>query len=84
LRSVYWPSQSPDKELYSGDENHAGGERAKEMLQFSPEMLGIRIWWALEEQADAPVIGTITSQIIVGLYSMPKDLTMLPNRQDSR
>jgi teichuronic acid exporter len=60
-----------------------GGERAKELLNFSLKTLGIAILWALQEQADVPVIGKITGQVTVGLYSMAKDLAMLPTAKIS-
>jgi O-antigen/teichoic acid export membrane protein len=60
-----------------------GGERAKEMLHFSLTTLGITIMWALKEQADVLVIGKITGQVSVGLYSMAKDLAMLPTSKIS-
>jgi O-antigen/teichoic acid export membrane protein len=55
-----------------------GGERAKEMLDFSLTTFGVTILWAFREQADVAVIGKITGQVTVGLYSMAKDLAMLP------
>jgi O-antigen/teichoic acid export membrane protein len=60
-----------------------GGERAKEMLHFSLTTLGISILWAFREQADVAVIGKITGQVTVGLYSMAKDLAMLPTAKIS-
>ena len=38
---------------------------------------------ALQEQADVAVIGKITGQVTVGLYSMAKDLAMLPSAKIS-
>src|SRR5262249_4202804 len=55
-----------------------GGRRAKEMLHFSLKTLGITTLWALQEQANVLVIGKVTGQVTVGLYSMAKDLAMLP------
>jgi O-antigen/teichoic acid export membrane protein len=60
-----------------------GGARAREMLQFSLKTLAITILWALQEQADVPVIGKITGQAAVGLYSMAKHLAMLPTTKIS-
>jgi O-antigen/teichoic acid export membrane protein len=60
-----------------------GGERAKEMLHFSLTTFGVSILWALREQADVAVIGKITGQVTVGLYSMAKDLAMLPTAKIS-
>jgi O-antigen/teichoic acid export membrane protein len=60
-----------------------GGERAKEMIHFSLTTLGISILWAVREQSDVAVIGKITGQVTVGLYSMAKDLAMLPTAKIS-
>jgi O-antigen/teichoic acid export membrane protein len=60
-----------------------GGRRAKEMLHFSLMTLGSTILWALQEQADTLVIGKVTGQVTVGLYSMAKDLAMLPTAKIS-
>src|SRR6516164_7706945 len=60
-----------------------GGERAREMLHFALTTLGITTMWALREQADVLVIGKITGQVSVGLYSMAKDLAMLPTAKIS-
>ena len=55
-----------------------GGRRAKEMLHFSLATLGVEALWALREQTDSLVIGKVTGQVTLGLYSMAKDLAMLP------
>jgi O-antigen/teichoic acid export membrane protein len=60
-----------------------GGARAKEMLHFSLTITGVSILWAFREQADVAVIGKITGQVTVGLYSMAKDLAMLPTAKIS-
>src|SRR5271166_4138310 len=60
-----------------------GGERAKELIHFSLTTLGISILWAIREQSDVAVIGKITGQVTVGLYSMAKDLAMLPTAKIS-
>jgi O-antigen/teichoic acid export membrane protein len=60
-----------------------GGRRAKEMLHFSLTTLGITILWVLQEQTSVLVIGKVTGQVIVGLYSMAKDLAMLPTAKIS-
>jgi len=54
-----------------------GGERA------SLTTLGITMLWAIREQSDVAVIGKITGQVTVGLYSMAKDLAMLPTAKIS-
>jgi O-antigen/teichoic acid export membrane protein len=60
-----------------------GGKRAKEMLHFSLTTFGVSILWAFREQADVAVIGKITGQVTVGLYSMARDLAMLPTTKIS-
>jgi O-antigen/teichoic acid export membrane protein len=60
-----------------------GGKRAKEMLRFSVTTLGANILWALGEQADVLVIGKITGQVTVGLYSMGKQIALLPGHKIS-
>jgi len=60
-----------------------GGKRAKEMLDFSLTALGASVMWSLKEQTDVLVIGRITGQDTVGLYSMAKDLAMLPTSKIS-
>jgi len=60
-----------------------GGERAKEMLYFSVTTLGVTLLWALKEQAEVAAIGKITEQVTVGLYSMAKDLALLPTAKIS-
>jgi O-antigen/teichoic acid export membrane protein len=60
-----------------------GGARVREVLHFSLKTLGITILWALQEQADVLVIGKITGQAAVGLYSMAKHLAILPTAKIS-
>jgi teichuronic acid exporter len=60
-----------------------GGERAKEMLHFSLTIFGVNALWVFKEQADVLVIAKITGQVTVGLYSMAKDLAMLPTAKIS-
>jgi len=60
-----------------------GGERAKERLYFSVTTLGVTLLWALKEQAEVAAIGKITEQVTVGLYSMAKDLALLPTAKIS-
>ena len=62
---------------------HIGGERIKEMLRFSLATLGVRIMWALREDSDVLVIGKITGQATLGLYSMAKELALLPGAKIS-
>jgi len=60
-----------------------GGERAREMLRFSLTTLGANILWTLGEQADVLVVGKITGQVTIGLYSMAKQLALLPGHKIS-
>ena len=60
-----------------------GGERVKEVVNFSLTTLGISILWTVKEQTDVLVIGKMTGQVTVGLYSMAKDLAMLPTSKIS-
>jgi len=60
-----------------------GGKRAREILDFSLTALGASVMWSLKEQTDVLVIGKITGQVTVGLYSMAKDLAMLPTSKIS-
>jgi teichuronic acid exporter len=60
-----------------------GGQRAKEVLDFSLTTLGADLLWVLREHADVLVIGKITDQFWVGLYSMAKDLALLPTNKIS-
>ena len=60
-----------------------GGERIKEVLHFSLATLGVKILWALREDADVLIIGKMTSQVTLGLYSMAKELALLPGSKIS-
>ena len=60
-----------------------GGERAKELLDFSITTLGVDLLWVLREQADVLVLSKVTSQVTVGLYSMAKSLALLPTNKIS-
>jgi teichuronic acid exporter len=62
---------------------HFGGERLKEMLHFSLSTLGVRILWVLRESADELIIGKITGQVTLGLYTMAKELALLPGSKIS-
>jgi PST family polysaccharide transporter len=55
-----------------------GGKRLKELLQFSLATLGVKQLWALREQAEVLVVGKVTGDVTVGLYSMAKGLALLP------
>ena len=60
-----------------------GGARAKEVLRFSLTTLGANILWSLGEQVDVVVIGKVTGQVTTGLYSMAKQLALLPGQKMS-
>ena len=55
-----------------------GGRRAREMLHFSLATLGIKMLAGYRSVADVFVIGKLTDQATLGLYSMAKDLALLP------
>jgi len=60
-----------------------GGPRIRQVIDFSLATLGVRLLWVLREQADVLVLGKITGQVAVGLYSMGKELAMLPGSKIS-
>ena len=62
---------------------HIGGERVKEMLRFRLAALGIRVLWGLREDSDVLIIGKITGQVTLGLYSMARELALLPGSKIS-
>lgn len=62
---------------------HLGGKRAKEMLHYSVTTLGVNILWVLRERADEVIVGKITGQVVLGLYSMAKELALLPGSKIS-
>jgi teichuronic acid exporter len=55
-----------------------GGKRMKEVLHFSSTTLGVRTLWAIREDADVVVVGKLTGDVTLGLYSMAKQLALLP------
>ena len=62
---------------------HLGGKRIKEVLQFSLATLGVKMLWILREDADVVVVGKVTGDVTVGLYSMAKELALLPTNKIS-
>jgi len=60
-----------------------GGEHVREMLHFSLVTLGVKILWALREDADKVVVGKMTGQVTLGLYTMGKELALLPGSKIS-
>jgi teichuronic acid exporter len=55
-----------------------GGRRVREVLHYSGAMLGTRVCWAVYEQADAFILGKASGDAVLGLYSMAKQLALLP------
>jgi PST family polysaccharide transporter len=60
-----------------------GGPRVREIVHFSLASLGVKILWALREEADVVVIGKLTGQVTLGLYTMGKELALLPGSKIS-
>ena len=60
-----------------------GGPRVREVVHFSLASLGVKILWALREQADVVVIGKLAGQVTLGLYTMGKELAFLPGSKIS-
>ena len=57
---------------------HLGGKRIKEIIKFSLATLGVKTLWALREETDVVVLGKVTGDFTLGLYSMAKELALLP------
>ena len=55
-----------------------GGARFREVVSYSGATLGSRICWMLREQADAFVLGKVSGDVVLGFYSMAKQLATLP------
>lgn len=55
-----------------------GRKQIREMLQYSLTTLGSRICWTLYEQADAFVLGKVSGEVLLGSFSMAKQLATLP------
>ncbi|THJ19426.1 MAG: lipopolysaccharide biosynthesis protein [Nitrospira sp. CG24E] len=55
-----------------------GSARGREILNFGSAKLGGSISWAVYEQADMLVLGKISGEVGVGLYSMAKQIALLP------
>ena len=54
------------------------GERLLEVLRFSASTLGSKVCWATYRQADFFVLGKISGDVVLGFYSMAKQLATLP------
>jgi O-antigen/teichoic acid export membrane protein len=57
--------------------------RFREVLSFSGATLGTRMCWTLREQADVLVLGKISGDMVLGFYSMAKELATLPGNKVS-
>jgi O-antigen/teichoic acid export membrane protein len=55
-----------------------GGDRIIEVLRFSISTLGSKLCWATYRQADFFVLGKISGDVVLGFYSMAKQLATLP------
>ena len=55
-----------------------GSGRARAILNFSSAKLGGSICWAIYEQTDTLVLGKMSGEAGVGLYSMAKQIALLP------
>lgn len=55
-----------------------GGPRVKEALHFSLTTLGVKVLWAVRESADRLIVGKIAGAAPLGMYSMAKELALLP------
>jgi O-antigen/teichoic acid export membrane protein len=55
-----------------------GSRRLREILRYSLAFLGARVGWAVYQQIDAVVLGKISGQTVLGIYSMAKVLATLP------
>jgi O-antigen/teichoic acid export membrane protein len=60
-----------------------GGKRMKEVLHFSLTTLGVRMLSAVREDADVVVVGKLSGDVTLGIYSMAKQLALLPTSKIS-
>ena len=58
-----------------------GGKRVREVIGFSLATLGVRMMWVLRESVDELVVGKVTGQVSLGLYTMAKELALMPNHK---
>ena len=58
-----------------------GGKRVREVIGFSLATLGVRLMWVLRESVDELVVGKVTGQVSLGLYTMAKELALMPNHK---
>ena len=55
-----------------------GGSQLPSVLRYSLATLGSRLAWATYQQADRLVLGKITGEVALGLYSMAKEVAVNP------
>lgn len=55
-----------------------GGQRIKDVIHYSIATLGARICWVAYQQADTFVLGKVSGDMVLGMYSMAKQLASLP------
>ncbi len=55
-----------------------GSPRLREILRYSLAALGARVGWVVYQQVDAVVLGKVSGQVVLGFYSMAKQLASLP------
>ena len=55
-----------------------GSRRSKEMMSYSLSALGGRLCWGIYDQMDVFILGKMSGEVLVGVYSMAKQLAMLP------
>lgn len=55
-----------------------GSARARDLLNFGSAKLGGSVGWAIYEQSDTLILGKISGEVGVGLYSMAKQIALLP------
>jgi O-antigen/teichoic acid export membrane protein len=55
-----------------------GSRRFREILRYSLAALGARVGWVAYQQVDAVVLGKVSGQVVLGSYSMAKQLASVP------
>jgi O-antigen/teichoic acid export membrane protein len=55
-----------------------GSRRIRQFLGYSLAALGSRLFWGVYEQTDAFILGKVSGNVVLGLYSTAKNLAMLP------
>jgi O-antigen/teichoic acid export membrane protein len=54
------------------------GRRLRELLHFSLATFGARACWAVYEQADSFILGKVSGTLVLGFYSIAKQVALLP------